>query len=208
MCGPIVMGMPFHTVSNKTGSIFLYVLAKAIAYAAIGVLIGVIGKGFALFALQQALSFTAGIFIILLALLPGIFRRAKMPALYNNAFTEAYGRVMHKPSLNHFFVFGFLNGLLPCGLVYAAVAAASAVASPLWSGMYMLVFGFANAPALIAVVMVKNKTSLAFRKYFSRFSMAIVLATGVLLILRSFDGLHQHDPVSTLHKVSVVNCVP
>ena len=208
MCGPIVMGMPFHTASNKTGSILLYVLAKAIAYATIGVLIGLVGKGLALFALQQALSFTAGIFIIILALLPGILRKAKMPALFNNALTEAYGRVMHKPSLVRFSVFGFLNGLLPCGLVYAAVAAASAVASPLWSGLYMLIFGVANAPALIAVVMVKNKTSLVFRKYFSRFSLVIVLATGVLLIVRSFEGFHQHDSPHSTHTTSVVNCVP
>jgi uncharacterized protein len=205
MCGPLVMGIPFQGVKNKTVSILLYMFAKALAYAILGVIIGLIGKAFALLALQQALSFTAGIFIIALALLPRLSHLVKMPSLFNKGLAGTYSRLMQKPSLHHFFAFGFFNGLLPCGLVYAALAAASATVSPLTGGLYMFLFGVGNAPALIAAVLVKNKGSLVFRRSLSRFSMVIVLATGIILILRSFQDPH-HIPASP-HTMNSIECV-
>jgi uncharacterized protein len=206
MCGPLVIGMPFHRVNNKLFSILLYMLAKALAYASIGILIGLIGKGFAVMAMQQALSFTAGIFIIIFALVPHLLQKIKMPSLLSRRMADSYSNVLERPSLHHFFVFGFFNGLLPCGLVYAALAAASATASPWGGGLYMFLFGIGNAPALIAAILVKNKGSLVFRKYLSKFSLVIVLATGLLLMLRSFEGTHKHEAVE--HAGTSTDCTP
>ncbi|MEO6723193.1 MAG: sulfite exporter TauE/SafE family protein [Ferruginibacter sp.] len=206
MCGPLVVGMPFHRVNNKPFAILLYMLAKALAYASLGVLIGIIGKGFAVLAMQQALSFTAGLFIIIFALLPHLLRKIKMPSLLSKRMAASYSKVLEKPSLNHFFAFGFFNGLLPCGLVYAALAAASVTASPWGGGFYMFLFGIGNSPALIAAILLKNKGSLVFRKYLSKFSLVIVLATGLLLMLRSFEGVHTHSGVG--HAGRPADCLP
>jgi uncharacterized protein len=205
MCGPLVMGMPFQHVKNRATAMLLYMLAKASAYAALGVVIGLIGKGFALLAMQQALSFTAGVFIIVFALLPRVLHLVKLPSSINKQMGDAYGRVLQNPSLYHFFVFGFFNGLLPCGLVYAALAAASATASPVSGGIFMLLFGVGNAPALIATVLVKSKGSLVFRKSISRFSLVIMLAAGIILMLRSFEQPHHAN--GEHHNLNSIECL-
>ena len=46
------------------------------------------------------------------------------------------------------FLFGVVNGFLPCGLVYSALSLAVAVASPGWGALTMLAFGAGTLPAL------------------------------------------------------------
>lgn len=71
------------------------------------------------------------------------------------------------PGLPARFAFGAVNGLLPCGLVYAALAFPVAVGSPFGGAVTMVAFGLATAPALALAVTGLRRltaTSLAGRR--------------------------------------------
>lgn len=83
------------------------------------------------------------------------------------------------------FVFGGANGLLPCGLVYAALAIPVASGSAAAGALSMAAFGAGTIPALAAVTLGARSLalrSIAFRR---------LLAVGVLLAGLGSIGLRQ-----------------
>jgi sulfite exporter TauE/SafE len=87
----------------------------------------------------------------------------------------------------YFFAFGFVNGLLPCGLVYAALAAAMVTATPIQGMLFMVFFGLGTMPALTSIIILKSKNNFAWRKYITKSSYYISIFVGVLLILRGLN---------------------
>jgi uncharacterized protein len=59
-------------------------------------------------------------------------------------------RAARKDDLASRYVFGLANGLLPCGLVYAALGLAVATGSAAVGALTMTVFGLGTVPALAA----------------------------------------------------------
>lgn len=79
------------------------------------------------------------------------------------------------------FLLGLATGLLPCGMVYAALAMAVAAGSPGGGALALLAFGIGTVPAL-ALLAVAVRT-LALRSVWSRRAMAVlVLAAGLLSV--------------------------
>ena len=58
--------------------------------------------------------------------------------------------------MDTFFYLGFLNGFLPCGLVYMAVFASVAVSDLLNSSAYMVIFGLGTIPLMTLVIYAKD----------------------------------------------------
>ncbi len=56
--------------TRKTLQIILYHLGRITAYASLGLLFGILGKGFFLAGMQQQLSIAVGILMIIIALVP------------------------------------------------------------------------------------------------------------------------------------------
>ena len=85
MCGPLVMGMPFHreTGQKRMVAISLYILSKSLAYAVLGVLIGSIGHGFSLVMEQRVLSILSGMLIITFALVPFLKIKCRLVLQHN-----------------------------------------------------------------------------------------------------------------------------
>jgi len=85
-------------------------------------------------------------------------------------------------------LFGAVNGLLPCGLVYTALGAAVAQAEPVGGGLVMLAFGLGTLPALTAAALGLRRvllSSLWRRRAFA----ALILVTGLWMIgLRAWRG--------------------
>jgi sulfite exporter TauE/SafE len=210
MCGPLALAVPFaHEQHNRWLRIFIYYLAKAFAYATMGAFSGLIGKGFMLMNWQQSLSLAAGIFIILWVLLPKL-KSFKAGFIFDRQFSKIFARMQNGPAFTDFFALGFLNGLLPCGLVYTALAAAS-VSGTAWYGFTaMFIFGLGTAPALIAMAVLKNKLSINIRKKLQPLSMVISLSIAVLLIIRGLNlGIPYLSPrVSSESKVVSGCCAP
>ena len=54
--------------------------------------------------------------------------------------------------MDTFLTIGFLNGFLPCGLVYMAVFAAIASGNALNGSLYMAVFGLGTIPLMTTAI--------------------------------------------------------
>jgi sulfite exporter TauE/SafE len=80
---------------------------------------------------------------------------------------------------------GATMGLLPCGLVYAMLAAVAALPSPLHAAAGMLVFGAGTVPSLSAVLLAGRVLPARWRAQGTRVAAACLIAAGVLMLART-----------------------
>lgn len=196
MCGPLVMRIPFAKNNHGLWQTILYHLGKSTAYGTLGVLFGLIGKGFTIFNWQQALSILAGIIMLLLAFMPQIQKRFSGHYLFSKQLGNVLKKMQASPVWWHFVAIGFLNGYLPCGLVYTALAGATVTAGA-WQGfLFMFVFGMGTLPALSVLSFFSHSLQGQYRQRLKSVSMIFSLAIGVLLIMR---GLNLNIPYISPH---------
>ena len=190
MCGPIAMMLPVDhkNPSKKALQILTYHLGRLTAYGSLGLLFGILGRGFYLAGLQQTISITVGILMILIVVIP-----EKIFAKYNfsrpiyqliSKVKTALGSQFKRKSADALFTIGFLNGLLPCGLVYAALFGAIAMQNVTLSISYMLLYGLGTIPMMSAVVYVSNFLSFPVRNQLQKVIPIVSVIIGTLFILR------------------------
>ena len=190
MCGPIAFMLPLDR--NRNGlryvQLGLYHMGRALAYGLIGLVFGLVGKGLYLFGFQQKLSVILGLIMIASVLIPSRYYKGwtLTKPFYRlvGKLQAALGNQLNKRSPDTFLTIGFLNGFLPCGLVYMALIGAMALASAGQGALYMIVFGLGTLPLMSAVAlfakMVKGKWTQRARKAIPVF----VVLIGLLFILR------------------------
>ena len=186
MCGPLALALP------PTGDTRLHFLAARVAYnlgriftyALLGAIFGLLGQTFALAGLQRWVSLVAGaVILISLLLSPRLF--AGVPLARGVGWLKAaLGTLLRRCALGSLFGIGLLNGLLPCGLVYAACAGATASGSFLSGIEYMILFGLGTLPMMLAFSLAGQKVHLAFRFKLQRLIPASLAFVGTLLLLR------------------------
>jgi len=89
------------------------------------------------------------------------------------------------------YLFGVATGLLPCGMVYAALAIAIAAGTPLLGAAAMVAFGLGTVPALSLLSV--GVRSFAARGVWQRRTVAVlVLAAGVWSVARRPEGPMSH----------------
>ncbi len=94
------------------------------------------------------------------------------------------GKELKKKRIDTFFTIGFLNGFLPCGLVYMAIFASIATGSAVQGSLYMFLFGLGTVPLMTAFVYLGNFTTCLLRKRIQQFIPIAVAIIAVLFILR------------------------
>ena len=113
------------------------------------------------------------------------------------------GKELKKKRTDTFFTIGFLNGFLPCGLVYMAIFAAIATANVLDGSLYMLLFGLGTIPLMTAFVYLGNFTTGVLRKRIQQFIPVAVFIVGVLFVVRGLGlGIPYVSPVHVHEMVS------
>ncbi len=189
MCGPLVMAMPFKG-ENPQGVWFtsiMYHVGKTLTYGWLGLLVGTVGSGFTYFKWQQNLSIIAGLVLLGFTVIPILKKKFNLGLPLNKAFSTLYAASSGIPKPLFLFLLGMLNGLLPCGLVYAALAGA-AVSASAWNGfVFMTFFGLGTIPSLTSVIVFQQKVSPSLRKIFSRSSFYISLLMAIFLLLRGMN---------------------
>jgi len=83
---------------------------------------------------------------------------------------------------------GLALGLLPCGMIYAALAA-SASSGPVIGGLGMLACGLGTVPALIAVGLLGHAVARRWHTTAHRAAPWVLTANGVLLLALSWRAL-------------------
>lgn len=96
------------------------------------------------------------------------------------------GKVVSKAGSSNRFLLGALNGLLPCGLLYAALAYATSLANPATSTLFMLIFGLGTFPALILAAALMSWLRQSVATQTVRVSGIIIILTGIVTIARAF----------------------
>ncbi|RKS98482.1 sulfite exporter TauE/SafE family protein [Flavobacterium sp. 123] len=190
MCGPIAMMLPVdrNNQAKKVTQIVTYHLGRLSAYATIGLVFGLLGKGFFLAGIQQKLSIFIGVAMILVILIP-----EKKLALYNFSkpifklilkMKATLGSQFKNRSYKSLFTIGLLNGFLPCGMVYVALFGAIAMQSPGYGVVYMLLFGLGTVPMMSSVVYLNSFLTVPIRNKIQKAIPYVAVLIGVLFILR------------------------
>lgn len=190
MCGPIAFLLPidYSNTFKKTGQIFLYHFGRLTAYSLIGLLFGLVGRGLNLFGMQQQLSITIGLLMIAVVLIPtktfNKYNFSKPIFKVISRVKSALGKELKKKTPDTFLTIGFLNGFLPCGLVYMAVFGALASESALQGSLYMVLFGVGTIPLMTAAIYLGNFLSGKVRQKIRKAIPVFVVLMGFLFVLR------------------------
>lgn len=144
MCSPLVAAL---NAGRPRAWQVQYHAGRVFAYLLLGLLLGSIGAGGALFLTQQQLSVLSGVLLLGYVLIEW---QGGNKAGYRlvNFFRELGQR--YKQQGGAFFL-GMANGLLPCGLVYGAALLAAAEGNVLRAGSNMLLFGLITTSVLLGV---------------------------------------------------------
>jgi sulfite exporter TauE/SafE len=190
MCGPIAFLLPVdhNRPVKKTVQILLYHTGRLVAYALIGLLFGLLGKSFYLFGMQQQLTIAIGILMVAVVLLPQkTFQNYNFSKPIFRALSrvkQELGAALKKKSPDTFLTIGFLNGFLPCGLVYMAVFGALASGNALQGSLYMALFGLGTIPLMTTAIYFGNFLKGQVRQRIRRSIPVFVVVIGCLFILR------------------------
>ncbi len=190
MCGPIAFMLPVDQSNNvkKFGQIFLYHFGRLMAYGIIGLVFGWLGKGLYVFGMQQNLSIAIGVLMIIAVLIPlKTFNRYNLSKpLYKiiSKVKNRLGQELKKKSPDTFLTIGFLNGFLPCGLVYMALFAAIAMGDATQGALYMILFGAGTIPLMTTAIYFSGLLKGGIRQKVQKLIPVFVVVVGVLFILR------------------------
>ncbi|MDX1426827.1 MAG: sulfite exporter TauE/SafE family protein [Salegentibacter mishustinae] len=209
MCGPIAFLLPVDHKNNvrKLGQISLYHFGKLSSYAIIGLLFGLLGKSFSLFGLQQQLSILVGALMILVILLPykkfSKYNGSKPIFKIVSKVKSNLGKQLKRKSPDTFYTIGFLNGFLPCGLVYMAVFGAIASGTALEGSLYMAVFGLGTIPLMTTAIYLGNFINLNIRSKIRKAVPVFVILIGLLFILRGMGlGIPYLSPMEITPEIT------
>ncbi|HLK29649.1 MAG TPA: sulfite exporter TauE/SafE family protein [Puia sp.] len=212
MCGPLALSLPIN--SNyfwpKFSGALIYNIGRIITYSFFGLVFGSVGKTVALFGFQQWLSIILGILIIAFIILP-----KRITAFDGNKFLltrlsklrEKLGKLLFQKNHSSLFSIGLLNGLLPCGLVYMAVAGATAAGDVFKSIFFMAFFGLGTLPMMWSVAFFGNFVNINIRQKIRKAYPYMMLMMACLLIIRGMGlGIPYLSPKVNAEKKTIYNC--
>jgi len=204
MCGPIALLIPLQR--QRKGLRYLqlgaYFIGKTLTYALMGLLFGLVGEGVFIAEYQQEFSIFAGLLMILMGLFSLLHLRVKglgNPLLKGfSLLKNALGKQLSKKTVTSSLSIGFLNGFLPCGLVYTALFGALAMGNWRGSMTYMIAFGVGTIPLMLLLILLGDFLPLALRRRLNQWLPLVVILVGILFILRGLGlGIPYLSPADT-----------
>ena len=209
MCGPIAFLLPVDRSNSvrKITQTFTYHLGRLLAYGLMGLIFGLIGRSLYIFGIQQQLSITIGVLMIVVVLIPSrIVNKYKISQpiyIGISKVKSALGKALKKKTADTFLTIGFLNGFLPCGLVYMAVFAALATGQTLLGSLYMVVFGLGTVPLMTTAIYLGKFLNTKVKQNIQKAIPVVVVIIGVLFIMRGLGlGIPYISPAPMVDTVS------
>ncbi len=193
MCGPIVVALPLkkHNLGSKLYGAMLYNSGRVITYSILGILFGMLGRGIRLAGFQQWTSVFLGAAMIVSVLFPFVFREKITIGRLFGGFTARLITRLRKlfadRSYFSLLMIGLLNGLLPCGLVYVAIAGAINSGTVGSGTVFMMLFGIGTIPLLLTATLASDAIGQRIRSKMQRVVPYFVFLLGVLFILRGLS---------------------
>ncbi len=193
MCGPIAMLLPYQAESRSWTWFYMasYHLGRIASYALIGILPGLLGLSFLLAGYQKGLSISLGILLLLAAIfawsLSGTWEKRLGLLRWQQWVQKRLGQLLGSQHRFRFFGVGMLNGFLPCGLVYVALAGAVGQPSVGGAMAYMALFGLGTVPLMMGASVLGNRLGRGMRPYLRRVYPWAMVLMGVLLLSRGLS---------------------
>jgi uncharacterized protein len=215
MCGPLSLALPLHHLSKtkKFFSLLLYQFGRIITYSVIGLLFGLAGRRIYIGGYQQAFSIIMGTIVLIFAALYFLRNRTVHLKFLDRFYLFIQQKVVKLLRSPHgiftFLLLGMANGLLPCGMIYIALATTLSFPEVSQSVLFMAMFGAGTLPAMMlagyASQMIRPKWRIEIRKLVPVF----ISIMGIILILRGLDlGIPFISPKLPHATAQAVACHP
>jgi sulfite exporter TauE/SafE len=205
MCSPLAMA-----ATGMRGPYFLnrlvYNGGRILSYGILGALVGTVGTLFVLPNIQAIVSISLGVTLIAIGM-TGVHIQVPFVSGFLQRVTiwikKVFSNLLKKKSILSTTLLGMVNGLLPCGLTYLALAYCVTTDSAIDAFTFMLIFGAGTLPVMLGFTSVLQGLINRFRFNLRSFTSITMVVLGLLLITRSAIG-HFHP--STESKDPIVVC--
>ncbi len=190
MCGPIALALPVNSESQLKvlWSRILYNIGRVITYAFFGAMFGLFGQRLSLVGLQEAASIALGAVILIAVLSPrkikNWFAATPVYQSVNNFVKDSFSRLSTSKGSRSFLWFGILNGFLPCGFVYVALAGAVSTGGVLNGAIFMALFGLGTFPVMLGTSVAGKYLTQGIKRRINKLIPALAVLLGVIFILR------------------------
>jgi sulfite exporter TauE/SafE len=193
MCGPLALALPLSRQERfrlMLESLY-YNLGRVITYTLLGAVFGLLGQGITLAGFQKGLALGLGIALLLAALFSFNLESSllKLPFLktFYSWLRHKLASLLRKPGAKTLLTAGVLNGFLPCGLVYFALAGALS-SSGVGEGMlFMAAFGLGTMPLMLALLWMGNIIGAPVKRRLRKVAPVLMIAFALLLIFRGLN---------------------
>ena len=186
MCGPLMLALPRGGGSGgqRVFGRISYQAGRVTTYTMMGVGAGTVGGLVQWAGWQQTVSIVLGALLVFGVVGVPLWKRSAWGARWMASFTGWLSSMLRRPGSETLYAVGLINGFLPCGLVYVALAPAALTHSPVEGALMMATFGLGTVPAMLAMSFGGHLVSPTWRMRLIRAVPVMVLVLGLLLIVR------------------------
>lgn len=184
MCGPLALGLPSPPGGRSARFLQLarYHAGRICTYASGGLLFGWLGRKIWIAGWQQSFSIGLGLLILVFSIV-----RHRLPTGGYGPLRRIIARIWQVSAAKGVFYLGMANGLLPCGMVYLAIAGALTRPRVPESVAFMVFFGLGTLPLLLGLQWAGQMLPQSHRLRLRRALPLVTVLVALLLILRGLD---------------------
>ena len=213
MCGPLVAALPSpeqRTLSFIVGRL-VYNLGRVSTYAMLGAVVGLGGSALSLAVHGMTISIVSGALMIVLAVAQLLLHwSVPVPAVVHRLLQPLRRRLaglMQHHSMAALAGVGMLNGLLPCGMVTAALVGSAGSGSVLGSTGFMVAFGIGTTPMMAALAIGLPMATVRWKTRFRTIAPVVALLLGIVITVRGMGlGIPMLSPPSPQQHTTASCC--
>jgi sulfite exporter TauE/SafE len=212
MCGPLMLALPVRHLDKwkQVLTIFLYNTGRIMTYSLIGALLGLAGRRIYLAGFQRWFTIIIGMVMLVMAVSYFYKQASAQPKWMQSIHVriqQLMFRFLKTNNISGYLLLGMANGLLPCGMVYLAIAGAVTANTVLHSVLFMFLFGVGTLPAMLALGIFGLRITMPVRQQMKAAMPYVVVAMAVILILRGLNlGIPFISPVIADVPGHVISC--
>jgi hypothetical protein len=205
MCGPLAIAVtaPLHATPApiRTLAVGAYHAGRILTYTGLGATAGLLGRSITELAMwKSTAAVVAGILMVFAGVVMfGIFRRPALVQIEERGWlSRTAGRMLLTASVPGKLGTGMLLGLLPCGLIYAALLKAMGSGDWLAGGATMVGFGIATSLPLLGMGLVSGVWMRKHAALGMKLTAIAIVLMGAMLVWRGLNPvtvachLHPH----------------
>lgn len=190
MCGgfAVILGRLLANLSRAKSLfyILLYHFGRICAYVCLGFVFGSFGAGILRNASAKGvIFFFCGVLLVIFGV---IFQtRGRLLAMIENAKIQNYilNLALKLQKRKYIIILGFLNGLLPCGVVYYFLALSFSLGGT-GAGFVMGLFGLCTLPALVFYAFFSRVLTARFRSVMGYIASVVICIYGLYLAYKGY----------------------